>query len=112
MALVTDRVGGADRADGAYSIFVIYNDTGQFTVDHFRVENTCPEPVRVRVTGPAGELLHEDWYGGGATKNPRNPGTSTDVAPPSGNLSWRRATKQTTWGIGFAYPAYPPGGTP
>jgi hypothetical protein len=112
VALVTERVGGATRADGAYSIFVIYESTGANVVDHLRVENTCSEPVHVRVTGPAGETLYEDWFGGGAAKNPANPGTATDVAPPAPNLSWRRATKQTTWGIGFSYPAYPPEGTP
>jgi hypothetical protein len=111
MAQVTDRAGGAVRADGAYGIFVVYESTGANVVDHLRVENTCPEPVRVRVTGSTGEILLEGWYGGGATKNPQNPGASTDVAPPA-SLAWRRATKQTTWGIGFAYPSYPPEGGP
>ena len=113
MALVTDRVGGANRDDGSYAITVTYESTGQNLVDYFSVHNDCPEPVRIIVRDAAGSLLHDEWYGGGPAKNPApHPnGPDTDVPAPAG-LSWRRATKQTNFGLGFAYPSYPPEGAP
>lgn len=108
MALVTERV--ASGMGGACWIDITFESTGQQLADHFDVHNALPEPVRVTVRRDNAQL-YQDWFGGGAGKNPNNPGVDT-VVPAPGGLSWRRATKQTDWTVGFAYPSYPPGGGP
>ena len=104
MAQVADRA--VRGLGGLCWLDVVYETTGQQLAAQLVVRNDAPEPVRVRIRLADGTLALEDWFGGGSEKNPSHPDPETTVPCPPG-LSWRRSSKQTQWGVSFAYPSYP-----
>jgi hypothetical protein len=89
MALITERI--TTQNMGLITLDVIYNNTGQQLVDHFSLHNGTDHAIIVWV---------DDQIQGELYRNTFPPGDHT--IPPTGSISWRRATNNTTWSIGVS----------
>jgi hypothetical protein len=89
MALVTERI--TTQNDGHLTVDVIYELTGQNTVDHFHLSNGQPGDVLLVVFVAGVEQWRKSYQPGEYDIDP--------VAEGFGTISWRRASRQTTWSL-------------
>jgi hypothetical protein len=89
MALVTERI--TSQNDGKLTVDVIYNNTGQNTVDHFHLSNGQPGNVLLVVFVAGVEQWRKSYAPGEYDIDP--------VAEGVGSISWKRAQRQTGWSL-------------